>query len=321
MFIPSKPDKYGLKIISLCDSRTFYFISGLPYVGKTDKVNNISLKLPTQYVLKLTESVQGSNRNITTDNWFTSYELSEELSKKNLTLVGTLRKNKREIPPSMLSPAPIGSSKFLYQDNKMIVAFHPKKNKKVLLLSSMHQVGEVSQPSNKPEIIEFYNLTKGGVDVLDKLCHDKTTKRKTRRWPLRYFFGILDIAAVNVYILYKWNTGLDSFSSQARAKFLKTLALALTKPIIEQRIQNPHISRNIRQIASHMLGKGKEDTKQPNINRNNDRKRRRCSLCDPSKDRKGNEYCAKCNSCVCGEHKTVICSKCLLDYSSGEDSM
>ncbi|XP_033223307.1 piggyBac transposable element-derived protein 3-like [Belonocnema kinseyi] len=34
MYIPSKPDKYGLKIVSLCDVRKLYFISGIPYVGK-----------------------------------------------------------------------------------------------------------------------------------------------------------------------------------------------------------------------------------------------------------------------------------------------
>ena len=61
----------------------------------------------------------------------------------------------------------------------------------------MHFSRDVNEHSKVPEMIEFYNLTKGGVDVLDKLCHDKTTKGSTNRWPMRYFFGILDISAVN----------------------------------------------------------------------------------------------------------------------------
>uniref|UniRef100_A0A1B6C0U6 PiggyBac transposable element-derived protein domain-containing protein n=1 Tax=Clastoptera arizonana TaxID=38151 RepID=A0A1B6C0U6_9HEMI len=165
MFIPSKPDKYGLKIISICDARTFYFISGIPYVGREQNKKKGDLSFPTQYVLRLTESVAGSNRNVTCDNWFTSYELAEELSKKKLTLVGTLRKNKRETPPSMLLPARPGTSKFMYQDNKTLVSYNPKKNKKVLLLSSMHDQGIINTAAQKPEIVEFYNLTKGGVDV------------------------------------------------------------------------------------------------------------------------------------------------------------
>lgn len=95
MFIPSKPDKYGLKIISLCDARTFYFISGIPYVGKQGKKKKGDLNLPTQYILTLSESVRNSNRNVTTDNWFTSCELAEELTKRKLTFVGTLRKKQK----------------------------------------------------------------------------------------------------------------------------------------------------------------------------------------------------------------------------------
>lgn len=121
MFFPSRPDKYGLKIISLCDARTFYLILGIPYVGKEGNKKKGDLKLPTQYVLTLTESVRNSNRNVTTDNWFT-----EELTNRKLTLVGTLRKNKKEIPPSMLKSAPAGSSRFMYQDDKMILSFNPK---------------------------------------------------------------------------------------------------------------------------------------------------------------------------------------------------
>lgn len=38
MYIPSKPDKYGLKIYWLCDSETGYPLRGLPYVGKVGRL-------------------------------------------------------------------------------------------------------------------------------------------------------------------------------------------------------------------------------------------------------------------------------------------
>jgi len=34
MYIPSKPNKYGVKIIMTCDNATKYMISALPYCGK-----------------------------------------------------------------------------------------------------------------------------------------------------------------------------------------------------------------------------------------------------------------------------------------------
>lgn len=45
----------------------------------------------------------------------------------------------------------------------------------------MHFTGKINEKSKKPEIVEFYDMIKNVVDVLDKLCHDKTTKRISGR--------------------------------------------------------------------------------------------------------------------------------------------
>ena len=54
-----------------------------------------------------------------------------------------------------------------------LVSYIPKsksKKKNVVLISSMHQdkkIDEATSGDKKPEIISFYNSTKGGVDVVD----------------------------------------------------------------------------------------------------------------------------------------------------------
>lgn len=79
----------------------------------------------------------------------------------------------------------------------------PKKNKSVVLLSSMHMTGEVEQTqSAKPEIIKYYNKTKGGVDTMDKMLAEYTLKRQTLRWPLAFFFNIIDITGLASYVVY-----------------------------------------------------------------------------------------------------------------------
>lgn len=100
-YIPNKHDKYGLKIISMCDARTFYFLDGIPYIGRQtlQRKSFKDFSTPTQYVLELTKPFFKTHRNITMDNWFASCELADELAENGLTMVGTLRKNKREIPP------------------------------------------------------------------------------------------------------------------------------------------------------------------------------------------------------------------------------
>ena len=73
-------------------------IDAFPYVGKENRFTENSL--PTYYVKSLSETVLETNRNVTCDNWFTSISLAEDMLKDfGLTLVGTMRKNKGDIPP------------------------------------------------------------------------------------------------------------------------------------------------------------------------------------------------------------------------------
>ncbi|XP_072392144.1 uncharacterized protein [Diabrotica undecimpunctata] len=124
-------------------------------------------------------------------------------------MIETLRieyKNKREIPTQYLEKkrSEIPSSAFaLTQKLKLVSDYVRKRNKCVLLISSMHSLDEVDIVTKKTEIILFYNSTKGGVDTFDQMCHVKTVARKTRRWPLRVFYGMLDGDRVTIMLLYR----------------------------------------------------------------------------------------------------------------------
>lgn len=122
--------------------------------------------VPTQSVIRLTKPLFGSNRNITCDNWFTSIELIEYLKKKGLTCVFTMKINKRESPKEFLPSKhrDIGSTLYDFAGQNTLLSNVPKKNKAVILLSSMHHTG-------KPEIIEFHNKTKGGDEIDNKMLY------------------------------------------------------------------------------------------------------------------------------------------------------
>lgn len=83
------------------------------------------------------------------------------------------------------------TSRFVYQPEKMIVFFSKMKNKYVILLSTMRDSGTVIPVTGKLEVIEFYNMTIGGVDCIEKMCHSYTIKKYSCRWPIRYFYGML----------------------------------------------------------------------------------------------------------------------------------
>lgn len=87
-----------MQIVMLVDNSTKYMEDAEPYLGSFTKTDG--LPLGEYFEKKLTRTVHGTNRNITMDNWFTSIPLAKSLIKEpyKLTLVGTLRANKREIP-------------------------------------------------------------------------------------------------------------------------------------------------------------------------------------------------------------------------------
>ena len=62
----------------------------------------------------------------------------------------------------------------------------PSKEKLLLPLSNLHQTNEIVL-SGKPEIIEFYNQTKVGVDALDQKVRHYPTYQKTKHCPQAVF--------------------------------------------------------------------------------------------------------------------------------------
>lgn len=179
MYMKSKPDKYGLKIVTLNDAQTSYLIHAIPYLGKsTVRVRNESV--PEYFFRKVTAPIHGTNRTVTCDNWFTTVPLLQRMLSDpfNMTITGTIRKNKREIPVELkvASKGP-PSTKFCHASDLTLLSHTPKKNKIVLLISSYLHTNEIT--NNKPNIILHYNETKGGTDCFDQLCRIHTyTKNK-----------------------------------------------------------------------------------------------------------------------------------------------
>ena len=68
-YIPSKPNKYGMKIFWICDAKSFYPLKAKPYLGKerNSPEQNFGLKV----VLELISPFTHSGRNITMGNYFT----------------------------------------------------------------------------------------------------------------------------------------------------------------------------------------------------------------------------------------------------------
>ena len=150
---------------------------------------------------------------------------------RDLTMTGTMRKNKPEIPSEMLpnNDRPVASSLFGFQTNATMVSYVPKKNKSVILLSTFHNTPEVSEEGHrKPRIILDYNSGKCGVDTLDQLVRTYTCARKCNRWPMALFFNLLNVASYNALVLFlEIHPEYELTSGQRRRKFLLRLGNSL----------------------------------------------------------------------------------------------
>jgi hypothetical protein len=113
-----------------------------------------------------------------------------------------MTKNNPELPQELVTShgKEVYSTKFRYQNRAMLASYCPKKGKTVILLSTMHEIGEISEDkTKKPQMIIDYNRTKSGVDTMDKLVRTYTVRRQTRRWPVAVFYNIIDTSALNAY--------------------------------------------------------------------------------------------------------------------------
>lgn len=311
MYLKSKPDKYGLKMQCLVDAKTHYLLNGFIYSGKdTHKTNPRKLSVPTLDVLALIPPISGTNRNVTGDNWFSSIELIRELKRHNITYVGTLKKNKREIP-SEFQPHKdrlANSALFGFTASESLVSFVPKKNRAVLLVSTMHHSD--TMVNEKPEVINFYNETKGGVDSLDKKCACYKTGRRTRRWPQVIWFRILDIAGVNANVIFN---GVQGNKIMERRLFLTTLGQELIEDHVKRRAQQQCLPRELRIIIFKVSGL-QEPVPPHNPEQLQGKKRGRCKICPYSKNqKKESSTCDKCRGFICKNHshKKVLCENCI----------
>lgn len=318
-YMPKKPAKYGVKIFILCDSKT-YFVGYIEvYCGEHPEGPYRKSNATKDLVLRLLDHIKGTKRTLTCDNWFVSYELAQSLLEQKIALVGTLKKNKVQIPNEFLpnKSRPIGSSLFGFQKQISITSYVPKMNKSVILVSTMHDKNLVNSDTNKPEVIHFYNSNKGGVDTVDQLCSSYSVSRRSRRWPLCVFFQLLNIGGVNAQILYNSFHGNPKV---VRRIFLKNLAFALMNIHLNERYRSSYIKTNIKTILAKFVTQSNSSESNTQLSSSSNlqeitdgepqNKRGRCTPCP--KNKYTTMRCTRCHNFTCKSHSTtkVICNSC-----------
>ena len=191
----------------------------------------------------------------------------------------------------------------------MLVSHVPRRNRAVILLSTLHDVGEVVD--GVPVLIRDYNSTKGGVDNVDKLCHTYTTLRKSNRWPMAIFFHMLDIGALNAFVVWtrrhpEWNV----HNKARRKEFLFALAESLVGPAIAERtVDRPlGLHRGVKRAIQSLSTTETEEMESFSASPVS-RKRGDCIVCDER--RRIATRCHMCRNFICKSHAVSLCTRCV----------
>lgn len=324
-YIPNKPARYGIKLFALCDSRTYYTANLEVYTGTQPDGPFKKSNSAADIVKRLIEPISGSGRHLTTDNWYGSVPLAEDLIQDHkMTLLSTIRKNKKEIPPAFINGRirEECSSLFAYQPNITLLSYVPRKNKVVLLISSLHYSDTIDPESGdkkKPEILTCYNKYKGGVDTVDQMKAAYSVSRKNNRWTLTLFFSMMNIAGINSYLIWRHNTQEET---KNRRDFLKSVGTKLCQEQMMRRASMPMLPVELRHTLRRLLG---QPVRPPLPEEENEPRTGRCYLCGRKKNRKTQNRCSQCRYFICREHTKSSCVECagqeVEPTSSSEDDV
>ena len=259
-----------------------------PYLGAQEKESRQGVPLAQDVVLRLVSPEKSKEYNITTDNFFTNVGLAEKLKAIVITVVGTIRANSKGITKAMTAPVKGDTNKSTFYYNEkhdcLFVNYQCKIKKSVCLLSTIHNSPSVNDSAkNKPYVILFYNKNKVGVDVVDQMVRKHLTHSGLRRWPAAVWCNILNIAALNAWILYKKATE----KTILRKKFIFQLIEELRAQYIRRNTEES-TANNRRLQQSH-----------------GPKKRRKCTKTG----------CPNATVTICRACKSPTCGKCATENS------
>ncbi len=319
VYMPKKPGKFGIKVWAVTDSKTYY-TSNVEVFISNQRRGPFHVSTSTRDVVnRLVSHIENTGRNITCDNFFTSLPLARDLLEKKLTLVGTIRKNKSEIPLELLTEVrgnkrPVNSSMFAFTLNETLVSYKAREKKFVLLLSTLHEDDEIDESTGeraKPSIISFYNKNKCGVDVSDGMQKEYSVARISNRWPLTMFFFELNVGGINAFVIWKANNmPLNENRKNSRKHFLEKLGRQLVLEHAQRRAATQYpIARPIKDRLSQIFHFPQE-RREPQAAPAQQGRYSVCGICPRRKNRKTTVICNRCHTPICKEHTQPSCTNC-----------
>lgn len=212
-YLKSKPNKWGFKMWVRASSDGFVHC----YDAYQSKKTKEEFGPIGSSVLQLCHGLEEKGHKLFIDNLFTTLPLLKCLSDNGIYVLGTLRLNRAKEAGEQLVPEKLlqrGWNSVTTSDDNITV-LRWKDNKAVHTISTYagsqpEDIAKRWDRKNKKEVlverpfaIQQYNMFMGGVDLMDRMISYYPHGFKNKKWYLRMFFHLLNMAIVNSWILYR----------------------------------------------------------------------------------------------------------------------
>ena len=217
-YLPAKPTKYGIKVWMAADSKNGYVNNFSVYLGKEANVPRAN-GLGYDVVMKMASPFLKKHRHIFFDNFFTSTKLMEDLLAQDTYACGTVRSNRKDLPPCAKNKLKQGEKVSAQRGKIIFTKWHDKRD--VSFLSTNVLPSEPSRlvprkkngrniQIEKPRVADVYTADMGGVDRADQLRSFYFAGYSSRKWYRYIFWFLFNLSVCNSFILesvYRTNQG------------------------------------------------------------------------------------------------------------------
>ncbi|XP_064641920.1 piggyBac transposable element-derived protein 4-like [Lineus longissimus] len=202
-----KPEKWGIKLYEVCESKGGYCFEFEVFTGRE---NQQTQDITYHTVMRLCDPYLDKGHILYMDRYYSSPKLYDELWNRGTVATGTVMANRKGLSPHVKDKLRNKGDIVAWREGSLL-CLKWKDRKDVLILSTQHnnatqQVMVRAQggrrPKQKPVAIQNYNDFMSGVDLSDQMMQYYAFKRKTLKWWKKLFFHMIYLALVNARCIY-----------------------------------------------------------------------------------------------------------------------
>ena len=207
-YIKGKPHPWGVKVWCCCDSSTSFLLDFEFYTGKSDTV--MPNGLGYSVIQKLGQPYLHKNHHFYFDNYFSSVKLAHDLLSSSTYSCATTRQNRRHWPKDLKGKLNKNQCQMRQIGSLVACWWRDKRAISMLSTNASPTMDTASRRTKEglvdkqiPQSVLIYNANMGGVDRHDQLRSYYPIGRKSHKWWRCCLWFLIEVAALNAYILYK----------------------------------------------------------------------------------------------------------------------